>query len=284
MEWLLRGKTLTAAATTSWQDLLVNIKAPQLLPANQRWRNLHGRASWQPRPAQLSTLMILALVVVMVVERKNLSKLHHLVKLNHQHRPQIVAGTTNTSQSISVEYEAMGEHWIQMTTVTEILSINMKILVDNRLPSAPSDLIIVSITYFWWERAWLMLLAQYLTLWFQEIIKQTASTLQQRITQNFYFLLLTHISTQSPGSIQIFYSQIFYFRDPPAVEPPQKFSDDQQQTTSTVPVTKSFKMLRLKKGDTEELGIIISKKRSVNKGGTTGYIIAHIEPDGLINK
>ena len=129
-----------------------------------------------------------------------------------------------------------------------------------------------------------MLLAQYLTLWFQEIIKQTASTLQQRITQNFYFLLLTHISTQSPGSIQIFYSQIFYFRDPPAVEPPQKFSDDQQQTTSTVAVTKSFKMLRLKKGDTEELGIIISKKRSVNKGGTTGYIIAHIEPDGLINK
>ena len=68
------------------------------------------------------------------------------------------------------------------------------------------------------------------------------------------------------------------------MEPPQKFSDDQQQTTSTVPVTKSFKMLRLKKGDTEELGIIISKKRSVNKGGTTGYIIAHIEPDGLINK
>ena len=129
-----------------------------------------------------------------------------------------------------------------------------------------------------------MLLAQYLTLWFQEIIKQTASTLQQRITQNFYFLLLTHISTQSPGSIQIFYSQIF-FRDQPAVEPPQKFSDDQQQqTASTVPVTKSFKMLRLKKGDTEELGIIISKKRSVNKGGTTGYIIAHIEPDGLINK
>ena len=129
-----------------------------------------------------------------------------------------------------------------------------------------------------------MLLAQYLTLWFQEIIKQTASTLQQRITQNFYFLLLTHISTQSPGSIKYFTLK-YFFRDQPAVEPPQKFSDDQQQQkTSTVPVTKSFKMLRLKKGDTEELGIIISKKRSVNKGGTTGYIIAHIEPDGLINK
>ena len=47
--------------------------------------------------------------------------------------------------------------------------------------------------------------------------------------------------------------------------------------------SKSFKMLRLRKDKTGELGIIISKKRNpIN--GTTGYIIAHIEPDGLINK
>ena len=42
-------------------------------------------------------------------------------------------------------------------------------------------------------------------------------------------------------------------------------------------------MLRLKKQAGEELGIIISKKRNPNKG-TIGYIIAHIEPDGLISK
>ena len=42
-------------------------------------------------------------------------------------------------------------------------------------------------------------------------------------------------------------------------------------------------MLRLWKKDGEELGIIISKKSNPNKG-TTGYIIAHIEPEGLINK
>jgi len=39
----------------------------------------------------------------------------------------------------------------------------------------------------------------------------------------------------------------------------------------------------LRKNTSEELGIIISKKRNPNKG-TTGYIIAHVEPDGLINK
>ena len=47
--------------------------------------------------------------------------------------------------------------------------------------------------------------------------------------------------------------------------------------------TKAFKMLRLRKGEQEELGIIISKKRNPVKG-TTGYVIAHIEPEGLIHK
>ena len=42
-------------------------------------------------------------------------------------------------------------------------------------------------------------------------------------------------------------------------------------------------MLRLRKGEEEELGIIISKQRNPLKG-TTGYVIAHIEPDGLIQK
>ena len=40
-----------------------------------------------------------------------------------------------------------------------------------------------------------------------------------------------------------------------------------------------FKILN----QSEELGIIISKKRNPSKG-TTGYVIAHIEPDGLVNK
>ena len=69
-----------------------------------------------------------------------------------------------------------------------------------------------------------------------------------------------------------------------SVEPPTNFSD-----TSTPPsmlpslTSKSFKMLRLRKAPSEELGIIISKKRNPHKG-TTGFIIAHIQPDGLINK
>ena len=73
-----------------------------------------------------------------------------------------------------------------------------------------------------------------------------------------------------------------------SAEPPTNFKDSSTVTspppssTSSSPA-KSFKMLRLRKGTTEELGIIISKKRNPNKG-TTGYVIAHIEPDGLINK
>ena len=47
--------------------------------------------------------------------------------------------------------------------------------------------------------------------------------------------------------------------------------------------SKTFKMLRLHKAATEELGIIISKKRNPSKN-TTGYEIAHIDPDGLIHR
>jgi len=47
--------------------------------------------------------------------------------------------------------------------------------------------------------------------------------------------------------------------------------------------SKAFKMLRIQKKSPEELGIIISKKRNPLKG-TTGFIIAHIEPDGIVNK
>ena len=47
--------------------------------------------------------------------------------------------------------------------------------------------------------------------------------------------------------------------------------------------TKTFKMLRLCKAPAEELGIIISKKRNQNKN-TSGFEIAHIDPDGLIHR
>lgn len=45
--------------------------------------------------------------------------------------------------------------------------------------------------------------------------------------------------------------------------------------------SKRFKMLRLKKDGNGEMGIIISKKRHPQKG-TTGYVIAHLEPGGLV--
>ena len=69
-----------------------------------------------------------------------------------------------------------------------------------------------------------------------------------------------------------------------SVEPPTNFSDTSSPPSMLPSLTsKSFKMLRLRKAPTEELGIIISKKRNPLKG-TTGFIIAHIEPEGLINK
>jgi len=68
----------------------------------------------------------------------------------------------------------------------------------------------------------------------------------------------------------------------PANALPLNFSDNIPPTLPSL-TSKSFKMLRLRKSYSEELGIIISKKRNPNKG-TTGYIIAHVEPDGLIHK
>ena len=47
--------------------------------------------------------------------------------------------------------------------------------------------------------------------------------------------------------------------------------------------SKKFKMLRLKKDATGEMGIVISKKRHAERG-TTGYIIAHIEKGGLVER
>merc|ERR1719350_2494563 len=63
---------------------------------------------------------------------------------------------------------------------------------------------------------------------------------------------------------------------------PLNFADAIPSTLPSL-TSKSFKMLRLRKSLSEELGIIISKKRNPSKG-TTGYVIAHIEPDGLVNK
>lgn len=63
---------------------------------------------------------------------------------------------------------------------------------------------------------------------------------------------------------------------------PLNFADAIPSTLPSL-TSKSFKMLRLRKNLSEELGIIISKKRNPSKG-TTGYVIAHIEPEGLVNK
>ena len=63
---------------------------------------------------------------------------------------------------------------------------------------------------------------------------------------------------------------------------PLNFAENIPTTLPSL-TSKSFKMLRVTKKDSDELGIIISKKRNPSKG-TTGYIIAHVEPDGLVNK
>ena len=64
------------------------------------------------------------------------------------------------------------------------------------------------------------------------------------------------------------------------VSPPSSLITSQPSTQTPA---KTFKMLRLYKKATEELGIIISKKRNPQKN-TTGYEIAHIDPDGLIHR
>ena len=48
-------------------------------------------------------------------------------------------------------------------------------------------------------------------------------------------------------------------------------------------VNKQFRMLRLVKEPGNELGVLITKKFNKDKR-TTGYIIAYIEPRGLVDR
>jgi len=70
---------------------------------------------------------------------------------------------------------------------------------------------------------------------------------------------------------------------PPPAPPRAETSCQTEGVRPVLPAlaTKAFKMLRLRKSGAEELGIIISKKRNPVQG-TTGYVIAHIEPGGLV--
>jgi hypothetical protein len=74
---------------------------------------------------------------------------------------------------------------------------------------------------------------------------------------------------------------------------PINFAENLPQTLPSL-TSKRFKMLRLRRSDATgatskntaangELGIVISKKRHAQKG-TTGYIIAHIEKNGLVER
>ena len=63
-------------------------------------------------------------------------------------------------------------------------------------------------------------------------------------------------------------------------------SSSEQHVPNSNLSSKRFKMLRLKKdghGCDGELGIVISKKTNSQKG-TSGYIVAHIEPGGLVER
>lgn len=65
--------------------------------------------------------------------------------------------------------------------------------------------------------------------------------------------------------------------------PPSLNSDNSSANNLPSLTSKRFKMIRLKKDVSGELGIIISKKRHPQKG-TTGYIIAHVEAGGLVER
>jgi hypothetical protein len=77
---------------------------------------------------------------------------------------------------------------------------------------------------------------------------------------------------------------IFISSQNPEVESHSKRYDNSNLPTSLPSLTsKKFKMLRLKKDKSGEMGIVISKKRHAQRG-TTGYIIAHIEQGGLVER
>jgi hypothetical protein len=62
--------------------------------------------------------------------------------------------------------------------------------------------------------------------------------------------------------------------------------DDSSESSGNDPATKKeYKIIRITKeeGACSELGIIIAKKR-LKDVPTTGFLVVHIEPDGLIDR
>jgi hypothetical protein len=62
-------------------------------------------------------------------------------------------------------------------------------------------------------------------------------------------------------------------------------SQRQRKKFSNIESRKEYKIIRISKEDNScnELGIIIAKKR-LKDVPTTGFIVVHIEPDGLIDR
>merc|ERR1719410_2367097 len=71
----------------------------------------------------------------------------------------------------------------------------------------------------------------------------------------------------------------------PAPSQARERDRERAQSVASVPSLsqKNFKMMRLIKGCSNELGIIISSKKNTGNG-MSGYTIAHIEPRGLIDR
>ena len=72
----------------------------------------------------------------------------------------------------------------------------------------------------------------------------------------------------------------------PAAQKYSSLPGSEQHVQNSNLSSKRFKMLRLKKdgqGCDRELGIVISKKCNPQIG-TNGYVVAHIEPGGLVER
>ena len=108
--------------------------------------------------------------------------------------------------------------------------------------------------------------------------------LQQTLNIPFYKGVVTNqtVMNRNPGKPGKFYHQ-----DPNAAENvesslPIDFGESLPPRLTGL-VNKQFRMLRLVKEAGMELGVLITKKFNKDKR-TTGYIIAYIEPHGLVHR
>ncbi len=65
---------------------------------------------------------------------------------------------------------------------------------------------------------------------------------------------------------------------------PMDFGESLPPTLAALSDMKQFRLYRLKKAEGEELGVLITKKVGGGGCGTAGYVVAYVEPGGLVDR